>query len=183
MLKHFLRGQLTVGLITGSLYSTGLFLSGIDFAIFIGFAAGLLNFVPYFGPLTGIIPAVIFSLLSYHTMPSALYHLLGIALTFGIVQILEGTILTPMIVGEELKLNPITIILSVLIFGKLMRIPGVLIAIPAISVLKVIFNRALIYYKRTDFYRKKLKNNNSRRSSLNRLPHVIFMVKNLTFLQ
>lgn len=157
MLKHFLRGQLTVGLITGALYSIGLVLSGIDFAIFIGFSSGLLNFIPYFGPLTGIIPSVIFSLLAYHTMPSAIYHLLGIALTFGVVQIMEGTILTPIIVGEKLKLNPITIILSVLIFGKLMGVLGILIAIPAISVLKVIFDRVMIYYKNTDFYRGKAK--------------------------
>jgi len=158
MLKHFLRGQLTVGLITGTLYSTGLILSGIDFAIFIGFASGLLNFIPYFGPLTGIVPAVIFSLLAYHSMPSAIYPLLGIALTFGVVQIIEGTILTPMIVGEELKLNPVIIILSVLIFGKLMGILGVLIAIPTVSVIKVVFDRALIYYKNTDFYRRKTEN-------------------------
>lgn len=158
MLKHFLRGQLTVGLITGALYSIGLVASGIDFAIFIGFASGLLNFIPYFGPLTGIIPAVIFSLLAYHTMPSAIYHLLGVALTFGIVQIIEGTILTPMIVGEELKLNPITIIISVLIFGKLMGVLGILIAIPTVSVLKVIFDRSMIYYKNTDFYRERTEN-------------------------
>jgi predicted PurR-regulated permease PerM len=157
MLKHFLRGQLTVGLITGALYSIGLVLSGIDFAIFIGFASGLLNFIPYFGPLTGIIPAVTFSLLAYHTMPEAIYHLIGIGLTFGIVQIIEGTVLTPMIVGEELKLNPITIILSVLIFGKLMGVLGILIALPTISVLKVIFDRTLIYYKQTDFYSGKSK--------------------------
>lgn len=154
-LKHFLRGQLTVGLITGSLYSIGLVLSGIDFAIFIGFISGLLNFIPYFGPLTGIIPAAIFSLLSYHTMPTAIYHLAGVAGTFGLVQLIEGTVLTPFIVGEELKLNPVIIILSVLIFGKLMGILGILIAIPTVSVLKVIFNRVTIYYKNTDFYRGK----------------------------
>jgi len=153
MLKHFLRGQLGVGLITGALYSTGLILSGIDFAIFIGFIAGILNFIPYFGPLFGIVPSVLFSLLSYHTFPGTLYHLLGVGLTFGVVQIIEGTFLTPMIIGEELKINPVIIILSVLIFGKLMGLLGILLAIPAISVIKVLYDRLIGYYKNTAFYK------------------------------
>lgn len=152
-LKHFLRGQLGVGLITGVLYSIGLTLSGIDFAVLIGLTAGLLNFVPYFGPLFGIIPSVILSLLAYHTFPGAIYHLLGVGLTFGIVQLIEGTFLTPFIIGEELKLNPIIIILSVLIFGKLMGFLGILLAIPTVSILKVILNRTVEYYKGTELYR------------------------------
>lgn len=113
----------------------------------------LLNFIPYFGPLFGIVPSVIFSLLSYHTFPSTFFHLLGVGLTFGVVQIIEGTFLTPMIIGEKLKINPVIIILSVLIFGKLMGLLGILLAIPAISVIKVLYDRFISYYKSTAFYK------------------------------
>jgi len=134
-LSAFIRGQITVCIILGLLYAIGLWFLNIPLAIVIGITAGLANIVPYLGLCIGIIPALFFALLEHQDWQ----HPLGVVAVFVIVQLLEGTIITPKIVGDKLGLNPVAVLLGILVFGNIFGFFGILLAVPLTAVIKVLF--------------------------------------------
>jgi predicted PurR-regulated permease PerM len=142
ILQHvyaFLRGQITVCLILALLYSLGLLFVGLPSAIAVGTLAGLLNIIPYFGLAIGLILA---SLLTFVHEPS----LWGFAKVFGVfivVQGLEGTLITPKIVGESVGIHPLVVMVALIVGGQLFGLIGLLIAIPVAASLRVVSNRLL----------------------------------------
>ena len=97
VLGSFLRGQLAVMFILACVYSFGLWLIGLDLALPIGLAAGLVCFVPYLGLIVGASMAALAALLQFQELSP----LLWVALVFGLGQMLEGMVLTPYLVGER----------------------------------------------------------------------------------
>lgn len=97
------------------LYAAGLSIVGVDFALPIGLIAGLVSFVPYLGLIVGVIIATIAVLFQSHDFTQVL-SVLGV---FGLVQVLEGTILTPLLVGDKIGLYPVTVIFAVMAGGQL----------------------------------------------------------------
>ncbi|CAN0514094.1 unnamed protein product, partial [Phaeothamnion confervicola] len=95
VLAEFLRGQLTVMLALAAIYISGLWIVGLDLAFVIGIAAGLLSFVPYLGVIVGVAAAVVAAFLQFHDVA----HLVGVAAVFTVGQVLEGMVLSPMLVG------------------------------------------------------------------------------------
>src|SRR3569832_749747 len=95
VLSGFLRGQLSVMLALGSVYTVGLYLVGFDLVLLIGGFAGLVSFVPYLGCIMGSVFATIAVLMQYHDV----FHLLLVFLVFGIGQTLESFVFTPWLVG------------------------------------------------------------------------------------
>lgn len=138
VISRFLRGQLLDALIIAILSSVGLSLVGIDFAVFIGFFAGAANVIPYFGPIIGIIPAVIVSLLD----GSITKALLAAAVLLGIQQI-DGAIISPRVVGESTGLHPVFVLLAVIIGGKYFGILGMLLAVPIAAIIKLFIEKKL----------------------------------------
>ena len=134
VLSAFLRGQLLVMLALSIYYSVTLSLIGLDLALLIGVAAGLISFVPYLGFIVGIIAAGI----AIVVQTQELLPLLWIALIFGIGQILEGFILTPLLVGDRIGMHPVAVIFAVLAGGALFGFLGVLLALPVAAVLVVL---------------------------------------------
>ncbi len=132
VISKFFRGQLLDGLIVGILSSIGLFLIGIDFAIFIGMFAGIANIIPYFGPIIGIVPAVIMSLLDGNVTQAVL----SVVILLGIQQV-DGAVIAPKIVGDSVGLHPVFVLLAVIIGGKYFGIMGMLIAVPITAILKL----------------------------------------------
>lgn len=138
VLSAFLRGQMLVMLALSIYYSVALSLIGLDLALLIGVAAGLISFVPYLGFIVGIIAAGI----AIVVQTQELLPLLWIALIFGVGQVLEGFILTPLLVGDRIGLHPVAVIFAVLAGGALFGFLGVLLALPVAAVLAVLLRFA-----------------------------------------
>jgi len=133
VLRDFVKGQLVVALVLGVLYSIGLTLAGVDMPLLVGMGAGLGNLVPYLGTTLGVIVSIILVLLKYHDV----MHPVLVVLVFVVVQTLEAYVVTPKIVGDKLGLHPVIVILSLLVFGKLLGFVGLIVAVPVAAVLKV----------------------------------------------
>ena len=148
VLAGFVRGQLMVSLIMAGLYSVGLFICGTPMSLFIGLMAGVANLVPYLGLLLGFLPAAVLTFMQ--TQDWVL--LLSVVGVFAVVQVLEGMIITPRIVGEKIGLHPVAIMLAILLGAEFFELAGVIIAVPAVAGLNVLFNYGLNQYKSSSFY-------------------------------
>jgi len=142
ILSAFLRGQVLVMLALAVLYSVGLAVSGVSFAVAIGVVAGLVSFVPYLGFVFGITLAGLTVALD----PDPLWHLVGVLATFSIAQMIEGSILTPKLVGDRIGLHPVVVIFAVAAGGQLFGFFGILLALPAAAVLSVLVRFAYHRY-------------------------------------
>ncbi len=148
VLGAFLRGQLLVMLALALVYSVGLALVGLDFALLIGLVAGLVSFVPYLGFLVGILLAGIAALLQFQDA----FILLPVAAVFAVGQALEGMVLTPWLVGDRIGLHPVAVIFAVLAGGQLFGFFGVLLALPVAAVVMVILRYAHERYLNSRLY-------------------------------
>lgn len=142
VLGAFLRGQILVMISLGIIYSVGLSLVGLKFAIAIGVIAGLVSFVPYLGFVFGIALAG----LTVALEPDPLWRLLGVVATFSVAQLIEGSILTPKLVGDRIGLHPVFVIFAVAAGGQLFGFFGILLALPAAAVLSVLIRFAYRQY-------------------------------------
>ena len=138
IISGFIRGRIIVCFIVGTLIGIGLYFLNLKFALIIGIISGVFNFIPYLGPIVGVVLALIFAL------GSPWWTLLMIVVLFVLVNQLEAIYLNPNILGKGLGLHPLTVILSILICGQLLGILGVLVAVPLAAILKVLAIRYLI---------------------------------------
>ena len=144
----FFRGQITVMLIQSTLYSIGLSLLGVPLGAAIGILTGLLCFIPYLGQFTGLTLALLMCLLDYQSG----MQILGVVALYGTVNVLDGLLITPRVVGGQVGLPPVGVIFALLVFGKLLGFIGVLLAVPFAAILKILLKHGLEYYKTTDFF-------------------------------
>jgi len=142
VLGAFLRGQILVMMALAFIYSLGLSLVGVKFAVAIGVVAGLISFVPYLGFVFGIALAGMTVALE----PEPLWLLVGVVATFSIAQFIEGSFLTPKLVGDRIGLHPVIIIFAVAAGGQLFGFFGILLALPAAAVLSVLVRFAFDRY-------------------------------------
>jgi predicted PurR-regulated permease PerM len=142
VLGAFLRGQLLVMLALSVIYSLGLSLVGLKFAIAIGVVSGLVSFIPYLGFVFGIGLAA----LTVALEPNPLWQMIGVVATFTIAQLLESSILTPQLVGDRIGLHPVLIIFAIVAGGQLFGFFGILLALPAAAVLSVVVRFAYDRY-------------------------------------
>jgi len=148
VLGAFLRGQFLVMVILGVMYGVGLWGVGLDLGILIGIIAGLLTFVPYLGPASGIILGCIAALVQYGDWQ----HLAGVGLVFGIGQVIESYWLTPKLVGDRIGLHPVAVIFAVLAGGQLFGFLGMLLALPVAAVANVLLRYAQDRYTHSRLY-------------------------------
>lgn len=148
VLGGFFRGQLLVMLSLGLIYSAGLWLLGLDLALLIGLIAGLASIVPYLGTILGLGAALIAALFQF----GELWPLIGVAIVFGVGQLLEGMLLTPTLVGDRIGMHPVAVIFAVLAGGQLFGFVGVLLALPAAAVIMVLLQHAHRRYKDSRLY-------------------------------
>ncbi len=150
VLGAFLRGQLTVMACLGTIYTIGLWLVGLDFALLIGMTAGVVSFVPYLGFIVGIVLASLAAYLQFHEW----LPLLGIAAVFGVGQALEGMVLTPLLVGDKIGLHPVAVIFAVLAGGQLFGFVGILLALPVAAVIMVLVRYGHERYLQSGLYHR-----------------------------
>ncbi|MDA1342636.1 MAG: AI-2E family transporter [Proteobacteria bacterium] len=150
VLSAFLRGQFYVMLALGCIYSLGLWIVGLDLALLIGMLAGLVSFVPYLGAIVGIVVACTAALVQFHELT----QLVPVAVVFLIGQSLEGTVLTPKLVGDKIGLHPVAVIFSVMAGGQLFGFLGILLALPIASIIMVFLHHIHDIYRDSEFYGK-----------------------------
>src|SRR5690606_27864213 len=148
VLGGFLRGQFLVMVILGVMYGIGLWLVGLELGLLIGLIAGLFTFIPYVGPATGIILGLIAALVQFGDWQ----HLAGVAVVFGLGQVVESYWLTPKLVGDRIGLHPVAVIFAVMAGGVLFGFVGMLIALPAAAVVNVLLRFAHERYTASRLY-------------------------------
>ncbi|WP_304235630.1 AI-2E family transporter [Jiulongibacter sediminis] len=136
VVQSYMSGLLLVILIVGTLNTTALLLLGIPNAVFFGFFAAVLVLVPYIGVAIGSLLPIMMALI---TKDSAWYAV-GVAASFGFIQFLEGNFITPFIVGSKVSINSLVAIISLLLFGSLWGISGLVLALPLTAIIKVLFD-------------------------------------------
>ncbi|MFW6275409.1 MAG: AI-2E family transporter [bacterium] len=132
---RYLGGIVVVVFILAVLNSTGLAIIGVPQAIVLGVGAALLNLIPYFGTLIGALVPIIYVLIA---VENPLSMVVKVIFMFIIVQFLENNIITPNIVGGNVKLNPLTIIVGLLIGNLVWGVAGLLIIIPFLAIMKIV---------------------------------------------
>jgi predicted PurR-regulated permease PerM len=134
----FFRGQVLVAFADGILLTIGFFSMGLNYALLLGMAAGLLSIVPFLGVAVSIVPAVILAAVQFGDW---LHPLIVIGI-FAIVQFLEGFVISPKIMGDRVGLHPLTIIIAVMVGTTLLGgITGGILAIPLTAALRVLMFR------------------------------------------
>lgn len=142
VLGQYLRGQLLVMVTLAVLYSVGLALFGFDLAVPVGVFTGLAVFIPYVGFGLGLLLATLSAVLQF----DGWHGLIGVAVVYGIGQVVESMFLTPRLVGERIGMSPLTVIFALLAFGHLFGFVGVLMALPVSAVLVVAMRRVTAGY-------------------------------------
>ncbi|MGN1213949.1 MAG: AI-2E family transporter, partial [Bacteroidaceae bacterium] len=140
-MNAYFRGQMLIAFCVGILYCIGFTIIDFPLAIPLGILIGVLSFIPYLHAL-GLIPAFILCVLkSAETGQNFWLVILSAALVFIIIQIIQDALLTPKIMGKAIGLPPFLILLSLSVWGFLLGIIGMIIALPLTT---IIFS----YYKR-----------------------------------
>ena len=162
-ISKYLRGQILAASSVAILSILGLFIlnqlgANITLIIFIGIIAGLANLIPMVGPFIGMVPAILIALMNnigvesafshqlFNSIPSPFY-ILDIILMFIIVQQIDNNFITPLVVGESVGLHPMAVMIVLLIGGTLIGPLGMLFAIPAAGVLKVVISEIVFLTK------------------------------------
>ena len=140
----YFRGQGLVALCVGVLFSIGFLIIGFPMAIGLGMFIGLLNMVPYL-QLVGFIPTILLAVVkAADTGQSFWIIMLGALIVFAVVQTIQDTILTPKIMGHVMGLNSAIILLSLSIWGSLLGILGMIIALPMTTLLITYYQKYVV---------------------------------------
>lgn len=137
LVQRYIIGLLAEAVIVAALYSTGLLIIGIDYALLLGFIAALLNIVPYIG---GLIALSLIMIVTITTKDSATYPLLVLALSV-FIHFIDNSYIIPKIVASKVKINALVSITSILAASALLGVPGMIICIPLIGIIKLVFDR------------------------------------------
>ena len=149
VLEAFVRGQLVVMGAQALIYSVGLWLVGLNYAIVLGLVAGAASIIPYAGAVIGVGSALTVGYLQFGL---DLWALGLIGSVFIIGQLIESFALTPLLIGDRIGLHPVAVIFSLMAGGQLAGFTGILIALPVAAVLLVFCRRLVSIYLTTDTY-------------------------------
>ncbi len=141
-LSGYIIGQITVAVVDGILMYIGYLIIGLPYALVLAIFVTVTAVVPFFGPILGILPALVVALTQQPGM------VLFVILTLVIVQQIEGNLVAPLVLGNKLNIHPLTIILLLLVAAALYKFIGMLIAIPLYAVVKVTVLDLYQFYKR-----------------------------------
>jgi predicted PurR-regulated permease PerM len=149
VMSGFVRGQVTVLVTLGVFYVIGLTLIGLNFGLLIGLGAGLVSFVPFVGPAVGLVVGGAVAVVQF--WPE--WHLVAAVLSvFMIGQLIEGNVLSPMIIGDRVRLHPVWLIFALFVFSYLFGFLGLLLAVPAAAAIGVLVRFGLQAYLKSPLY-------------------------------
>ncbi len=133
-LGGFLRGQFIDATIIGILATIALWILGVDYFALIGVFAGLTNLIPYVGPLMGAVAALTVVIIK----GGGTTLIILVAVAFALIQLTDNVLVQPLVVAKNVDLHPLTVLLVVIIGGQFFGILGMLLAVPAVSIIKVL---------------------------------------------
>lgn len=138
--SSYIRGQLTVAFAVAIMFMIGFAIIGLDYAVTLGIVAGFLNLIPYLGSFLAMIPAVFLAIVAGPVM------LVKVLIVFAVEQTIEGRLISPLVLGNQLAIHPVTILLVLLTSGKLFGIIGVILGILVYAAAKVIISHVFEWY-------------------------------------
>ena len=141
-LGAYIQGQLIVAFCIGVMVYIGFLIIGMDYALLLGVLAMVTSVVPYIGPAIAITPAAIIALV---TSP---FMLIKLAVVWTVVQLVEGNLISPQVMGKTLFIHPVTIIFVLLTAGSLFGVVGVILGIPMYALLRVLISHFYKLFKR-----------------------------------
>ncbi len=157
MLSRYFVGLLTELVSMMTLISLGLWIFGVEGAIIIGFLGGLMNIIPYLGPIIGASMGVLLAVTTTLGMgyyDTVLWTSLEVILVFSVANLIDNIILQPLIYSTSVKAHPVEIFLVIIMAGTFAGIPGMILAIPGYTVLRVVarefFNKFRLVRKLTN---------------------------------
>jgi predicted PurR-regulated permease PerM len=130
--KYYIRSQLLDILIVGALFAIGLSILGFEAAILLGFIVGVFNLIPYFGPIIGAIPLIIFAALK---SPWLVFYVI---ILFLAINQMEALFLAPRIISYNLRMNPVTVIFLIMFGGAVFGLMGMIFAVPLGAIVGII---------------------------------------------
>ncbi|MDP3429984.1 MAG: AI-2E family transporter, partial [Desulfomicrobium sp.] len=143
-MNRYFRGQTTIAGILGIFFAIGFSLVGLPMGILLGLFVGLLNLVPYL-QLLGLIPAVLLAAIHALETGQSFWVVMGLTgLVFLVVQIIQDAVLVPRILGKAMGLSPAVMLLSLSVWGKLLGLLGLLIALPMTCLVLAYYRRLVL---------------------------------------
>jgi predicted PurR-regulated permease PerM len=143
-IQRYVIAKFGINLIAGAITSIALSVAGMDYPIVWGLFVFLFNFIPTIGSALALVLPVLFALVQFDSTGSAIL----IALIMAVIQTLAFNFAEPMIIGRRLNLNPLLILLSVLVWGYIWGIVGMLISVPITAIIKIILSNSKSRYLR-----------------------------------
>ncbi|SON56320.1 Transport of quorum-sensing signal protein [Hartmannibacter diazotrophicus] len=147
--SNFVRGQVSVCLLLGIYYATALVLVGLKFGFLIGIGIGLISFIPYVGATIGAVVSVGVAIVQFWPDWTMIAAVVGI---FAVGQFIEGNVLQPKLIGNSVGLHPVWLMFALFAFGSLFGFVGMLIAVPASTVVAVLIRFSLGQYLESPLY-------------------------------
>ncbi|MCU7357729.1 MULTISPECIES: AI-2E family transporter [Enterococcus] len=144
--SSYIRGQLTVAFAVAIMFIIGFSIIGLDYSVTLGVVAGFLNLIPYLGSFLAMVPAIFLGIVAGPVM------LVKVLVVFVIEQTIEGRLISPLVLGNELSVHPVTILLVLLTSGKLFGVVGVILGIPVYAAAKVLITHLFEWYKDVSQY-------------------------------
>ena len=137
LIQSYLTGLLMEAAIVAVLYSSGLYIIGIEYAILLGIVGALLNIIPYLG---GLIAVTLYIIVAFTTKDSSTY-VFGVIILFVVVHLFDNSYIIPKVVASKVKINALVAITAVLAGGAFWGVAGMFISIPLVGIVKLIFDR------------------------------------------
>lgn len=134
----YFRGQLAVAIVVGTMASIGMLLIDLPFWLIVGMVAGLFNMIPLIGPWVGAVPGIVIAL----TTGGGLSQAVAVAVVMAVVQQIDNHFISPIVMQRAVKLHPAVVMLALLAGGTLGGFFGLLLAVPATAVLKIVVGHA-----------------------------------------
>ena len=145
---QWVRGQVVVMLCLTALYAVGYSILGVRLAIPIALVAGLLSFIPYLGGGLALGLALAMCAFDFQGWK----QVGGVVGVYAAVQVLEGFVITPKVVGEKVGLSAVWVLFALMVAGEVFGFLGVLLAVPGAAVCKIFIVRAIEAYRRSELY-------------------------------
>lgn len=146
-LGGYLRGQLLAALIVGLLSTLALWLIGVDYYFLIGLVAGLANLIPFLGPIIGATVAIVVAAVTTGSFALTL----PIVFAFVVIQLIDNVGTQPLVLSRNVEMHPLVILVVLLVAGELFGLLGLLLAVPAAAVLKVLVQESVTTFRRYQF--------------------------------
>jgi predicted PurR-regulated permease PerM len=146
MLAHFIRAQLTLAAFSLLMYTSFLAMIGVPYALVLGTAGGVMEFIPVVGPLVAALLILSVTLLTNNAQ-----HWAALLLFLLVWRVIQDYVISPRVMGKSMELHPLAAIFGVMAGGEIAGVLGVYLSIPVMASLRIVWRRGRIYMEKKRF--------------------------------